>query len=488
MLKRICTLLLATMLLLCCLPTAQAGALSPAEKYAALQEELRRYLNGEGSMPLTDLTAEFEELGTFRKSAHFGYYTAILRDTAEGDYTHLALYTRLLRLDTAFCEQLPEEGYPTVDELEAYALGCQADAAGDWPAAIAYYEKSIAVLDSLTRVARLWTAGPTATPTPVPTPVPTPTPRPTPTPTPVPTPTPTPTPTLIPYRDETSVHIGDFRVNTHRDGTCEIAGYHGTAWELVIPQELNGYQVVTIKGRVFTNNDSLITVVIPDSVTSIEDYAFSSCDMLRNVTLPRSLKIIGAHAFSYCKKLTSVSIPHGTVSIGDYAFLHCDAMTSVTIPDSATSIGIKAFRYCCSLTTVAIPGSVSAIGESAFEDCTSLESVFIANGVTSIGAHAFSNCQALTDPLLPDSIAFIGDSAFSDCSSLTSISIPNGISTLGVWTFSHCTTLNSAYIPDSVVDIHRWAFAECPNLTLYVKRNSYAHEYALSHGIPYTFY
>ena len=480
--KTITALLLSVGLLLGCLCGAKASSLTKAERYEAYLTELHRYFDGDDAMTMEELVNQFNKLGNYKKSAAFTYYVSILRDTEVEDFGNIPLHTTLLRLDEDFAVLLEEAGFPSVDAVEAYALGRQAQAAGDWPDAIAHYEKSISVLDSMRRIAHLRMAGPTATPTPVPTPVPTPTP------TPVPTPTPTPSPTLIPYRDETSVHIGDFWVNTHRDGTCEIAGYHGTAWELVIPQELNGYQVVTIKGRIFTNNDSLITVVIPDSVTSIEDYAFSSCDMLRNVTLPRNLKTIGAHAFSYCKKLTSVSIPHGTVSIGDYAFLHCDAMTSVTIPDSVTSIGIKAFRYCCSLTTVAIPGSVSAIGESAFEDCTSLESVFIANGVTSIGAHAFRNCQALADPLLPDSIAFIGDSAFSDCSSLTSISIPNGISTLGVWTFSHCTTLNSAYIPDSVVDIHIWAFAECPNLTLYVKRNSYAHKYARSHGIPYTFY
>lgn len=350
MLKRIFTLLLAAMLLLCYLPTAQAGALSPAETYAALQEELRRYLNGEGSMPLSDLTAEFEELGTFRKSAHFGYYTAILRDTAEGDYTHLALYTRLLRLDTVFCEQLPEEGYPTVDELEAYALGCQADAAGDWPAAIAYYEKSIAVLDSLTRVARLWTAGPTATPTPVPTPVPTPSPTPQPTPSPTPTPQPTQTPTPIQYVKKSNVKAGKYVIYTREDGTCVITKYVGNNRQLQIPEMLNGYRV-----------------------TIIAAYAFMSCDFL---------------------------------------------------------------------TTISIPDSVTAIREYAFKNCTSL----------------------------------------------TSVTIPNGVTTLKAATFADCTSLTSVTIPDSVSWISYNTFQNCPNLTLRVKQNSYAHEYAISHGIPYTFY
>lgn len=437
MLKRIFTLLLAAMLLLCCLPTAQAGALSPAETYAALQEELRRYLNGEGSMPLSDLTAEFNELGTFRKSAHFGYYTAILRDTAEGDYTHLALYTRLLRLDAAFCEQLPEEGYPTVDELEAYALGCQADDAGDWPAAIAYYEKSIAVLDSLTRVARLWSAGPTATPV----------------------------PTAAPYRDASRVMAGEYSISTSADGTCTIIGYDGNATLLSIPEQLHGYKV-----------------------TAIGNYSFPQCSSLHSVVIPNSVTSIGETAFYSCENLTSVFIPDSVTFIGVGAFWLCSNLSGVILPDSVTFIGSDAFRGCKQLTDSVVPSGVTSIEAGTYAWCENLSSITIPVGVTSIGYSAFAACDSLTAVTLPDGLTSLGDSVFWDCNALSSINIPDSVTSIGQYAFYSCSMLSGITLPAGVTSIGPGAFTDCPNLTLRVKRNSFAHEYAIKKGIPYTFY
>lgn len=159
-------LMMAMCMVFACLPTAQAGGVSKAEMYAALQDELRLYLDGDTSMSLADLTAQFEGLGAYKKSAAFSYYTAILRDTEDSNYAELSLRATLMRLDEDFCKLLVEEGYPTVDEVEAYALGRQAEEAKEYSAAIVYYEKSIVVLDSMIRLARLSMVVPPATPTP----------------------------------------------------------------------------------------------------------------------------------------------------------------------------------------------------------------------------------------------------------------------------------------------------------------------------------
>ena len=113
---------------------------------------------------------------------------------------------------------------------------------------------------------------------------------------------------------------------------------------------------------------SLVSVTIPDSVTSIGDWAFSDCSSLQSVTISDSVTSIGENAFSYCSNLQSVTIPDGITSIGDYTFYDCSRLQSVTLPESITTIGYSAFRFCKNLTDVYYSGtkeqwSKIAIGE-----------------------------------------------------------------------------------------------------------------------------
>ena len=139
----------------------------------------------------------------------------------------------------------------------------------------------------------------------------------------------------------------------------------------------------------------LISVTIPDSVTSIGNSALQNCSGLTSVTIPDSVTSIGNYAFSGCSGLTSVIIGNGVTGIGNSAFMGCSGLTSVTIPDSVTSMGYYAFRNCSGLTSVIIGNGVTSIGDKAFNGCSKLTSVIIGNGVTSIGSSAFSGCSGL---------------------------------------------------------------------------------------------
>ena len=72
------------------------------------------------------------------------------------------------------------------------------------------------------------------------------------------------------------------------------------------------------------------------------------------------------------KNITSVVIPEGVTSIDNWAFQGCESLASVVIPEGVTSIGWSAFDGCKSLTSIVIPDSVTSIGYRAFKGCSSL--------------------------------------------------------------------------------------------------------------------
>ena len=125
--------------------------------------------------------------------------------------------------------------------------------------------------------------------------------------------------------------------------------------------------------------------------------------------------------FYMCDNLVSIEIPNNITSINDSAFCYCSGLTSVTIGNSVTSIGESAFWKCSGLTSVTIGNSVTSIGYEAFWGCSGLTSITIPDSVTSISDYAFWGCSGLTSIRIPDSVTSIGDQVFYRCSSLKSI-------------------------------------------------------------------
>ena len=226
--------------------------------------------------------------------------------------------------------------------------------------------------------------------------------------------------------------------------------YFGQEVDLSIP---NTVKSIGAEALAEGNGFHLMSVIIPESVTNIEQRAFAGCSSLTNVT-------IGA----------------GVTSIGNYAFSDCCSLTSVTIPDSVVSIGDGAFEMCESLEAIIIPGTVLTIGNHALYYCESLASVTIGNGVASIGNSAFCGCRGLTSVTIPDSVMSVGDAAFDIgeewqevkipqvlCNgdalfrcfgpmALTCIVISDSVTTIGDEAFMSCQ-FQSMVIPASVTNI-----------------------------------
>ena len=254
----------------------------------------------------------------------------------------------------------------------------------------------------------------------------------------------------------------------------------------------------------YSNRNHLLSVVVGNNITTINDSTFRQCPYLTSVTLGNKVKSIGAEAFAYCGDLTSVNIPNSTTTIGRSAFRYCESLTSISIPKNLTSIGNEAFFGCNNISslkvesgntvydsrdncnaiiitsgntlmlgckTSTVPDGITSIGNYAFNNCKGLTEITIPNSVTSIGTGAFSQCESLRNITIPNSITRIMNNTFQNCSNLTKISLPNTITKIGGSVFRDCVSLSSITIPKSVTSIGNRAFFDCTSLSEVVSLN-----------------
>lgn len=162
--------------------------------------------------------------------------------------------------------------------------------------------------------------------------------------------------------------------------------------------------------HLFINNQEVVNLVIPNSVTKIGAFAFCDCSFLTSVVIPNSVTSIYESAFHGCSNVTSVSLPDSLTFLGGSVFCRCSSLSSVQIPNGITSIRYGAFNSCSSLTSIVIPSSVTWIAESSFAGCSSLASVVIGDNITSISEKAFEGCSSLSVvkvlAIIPPSIKF----------------------------------------------------------------------------------
>ncbi len=236
------------------------------------------------------------------------------------------------------------------------------------------------------------------------------------------------------------------------DSTVEVTRESGNDYSYLGHDSIIIPEKVRIDGKMYV-------------VTSIGEYAFIASGLI-SVNIPEGVTSIGAFAFSYCSNLTSVNIPEGVTSIGEYAFYNCNGLEpKLLVYDK----GIKCYGWIGDkkkCTDVVIPEGVTSVGASAFSYCSNLTSVIIPESVTAIGASAFDGCKSLTSIKIPESLTSIGYAAFLECSSLTSIKIPDGVTSIGKYAFENCEKLD-VVIDNSEknVKVGANAFKNCKSVT-----------------------
>lgn len=246
--------------------------------------------------------------------------------------------------------------------------------------------------------------------------------------------------------------------------TCTVAGIGNCVdTEIIVPQNFCGYRVTAIAKDAFRNCRDVVSITLPDSITTIGDYAFSYCLNLTKVTLPEGLTDIGEWAFSD-SDISEITIPTTVKSIGGSAFHSCYKLKSIVLPEGLETIGSFTFYFCKSLESIVIPESVTSIEENAFDYCSALKEISLPSGLTSMGHSAFDNCSSLESIVLPGTLETIPTFAFYKCYKLARITISNGITAIESKAF-YGTVITEITIPVSVQVIDSHAFSYCKFLT-----------------------
>ena len=208
--------------------------------------------------------------------------------------------------------------------------------------------------------------------------------------------------------------------------------------------------ITQIPAQAFYDSNITGNLVIPNTVTTIDNEAFFGCEYLNGtLTLSNSLTSIGNKAFIACSGLTGeLTIPNSVKTIGKWAFCNCSGFTGkLTLSNSVTTIEENAFYNCSRLTgDLTIPSSVKNIGSSAFWNCSGFKGdLTIPNSVTTIGGVAFSGCSGLTGDLtIPSSVTTIGNAAFYNCSGLTGdLLLPKSLEVIGTSAFGNCNNIKT---------------------------------------------
>ena len=169
--------------------------------------------------------------------------------------------------------------------------------------------------------------------------------------------------------------------------------------------------VTSLGASCFYYCTGLTSITIPESVTSLGGGYLIGCTGLTSagpIGGDYSYKFgwtesIPANAFGACESLTSVTLPQSVTSLGTNCFYNCTGLTSITLPESVTSLGVGCFYNCTGLTSITSRAIVPpTAGNICFNYIDTSIPVYVPAG--SVSAYksaaewrAFTNIQAIPE-------------------------------------------------------------------------------------------
>lgn len=260
-----------------------------------------------------------------------------------------------------------------------------------------------------------------------------------------------------------------FEFTAPKDGAVYVKSYNGKYSTAYIPEKYGEYTVKGICAGMLKNNNLVMDVIIPKTVTDIDKNAFKDSLKLEAITVLQGNSVYSSVDGILCNKNSTVmldypvqrktlyyTVPDGITEIGDSAFAGNKFILEVYLSKTVKKIGKDAFGG-TTLQKISIPSSVTSIGAEAFAS-SDLESITLPSSITRIERNTFDRCTKLVSVKIPNSVTYIGQYAFQVCKNLKEITLPNKLSTIEKGTFFQCVRLKNVTIPASVKTIRSSAF------------------------------
>ena len=242
---------------------------------------------------------------------------------------------------------------------------------------------------------------------------------------------------------------------TNADGLCQICG------KSIFLYHTSDGNIVDIKGKDFGANvvshnvvDGECVIAFDAPITRIPAQAFKESKIKGDLVIPNSVTTIDEEAFCSCPDLNgSLTLPNSLKTIGNSAFYGCSNLKgNLTLPNSVTTIGKFVFQLCSGFTgNLTIPNSVTTIGQQAFFECSGFTNLKLSENLTVISHSAFYGCKNLSGELIiPASVKEIGNFAFYSCTNINKnsqtpgqVTLPKSLHTIGLYVFIDCEQINS---------------------------------------------
>lgn len=153
------------------------------------------------------------------------------------------------------------------------------------------------------------------------------------------------------------------------EGGILISQYLGNDKIVVIPEKIDGKNVLELGEQAFANNEDVEGVKLADSTRVMDRGVFINCTNLKVIVFGKNIEEIGADVFSFCTSLTDVELNTTLKTLGRMCFGFTESLKEIYIPESVTEIDSPFAEGVSEVTIITEAGSAAEqyANENGFE-------------------------------------------------------------------------------------------------------------------------